>query len=134
MDFYFACGTFLLVLAIALNIALPEYVAYRTRGSVRTIVHRVDGEYITKVAQFWESNKRFPETLEETGLKEKVIGGLGHIIVLGRKGEMIVTLSGNLTKSLEGQTITFKPVVGEKLRWDCSGGTLQEKLRPDRCR
>ena len=60
--------------------------------------------------------------------------GLSPELVFARDGVMVVRFQpGN--GALSGQTIEMVPQLeGDSLRWDCTGGTLSPRSRPQACR
>jgi hypothetical protein len=109
--------------------------------------------WVKAVTAYYEQNRRFPASWLELGESPSSSGdasfdgtvtllpvsgdamGYGRV-TLGPNGALTVTLTTK-AGNLAGQTVIVRPkldVVSGKLEWDCNGGTLGAKKRPDGCR
>ncbi len=88
------------------------------------------------VTAYHEKNRRLPSRPEELGPLLPPAGdaeGYGTV-TLGTDGSVILTLTAKLS-GYAGETVLFKPDASSgKLAWDCTGGTLKAKVRPNFCR
>ncbi|MGH8741055.1 MAG: NINE protein [Burkholderiales bacterium] len=130
-------GVFFIVamLGILAAVAIPAYQDYTSRARSVGAILSVN-PWRAAVGEHFAEHKRLPDGIAD--LDRNLVPGepadrYGKPS-LGPEG--VITLTFLPTAGhMSGKTIVFRPqVAGNELVWDCSGGTLEPKYRPARCR
>lgn len=121
------------IIGVLAAVAIPAYQDYTLRSQVAVVMPLVD--QIEQVAgDYVSANSRYPDSPADIGLPEETESGPVQSVSVVDDGFEITLRSDNA--QLDGKTI----VVGayrqddDSIGWDCSGGTLDAKYRPIRCR
>lgn len=126
------------IIGILAAIALPAYQDYTVRakaseGIAEASVWKLD------VVEFAVSTNFIPNSALDAGIERKASGQYVQSIDIVEGGEIHLTYKPLLTTS-ENYTVIFRPTFERKdgrivsAEWDCTGGTLLNRYRPQRCR
>jgi Tfp pilus assembly protein PilE/Zn-dependent protease with chaperone function len=121
------------IIGILAAIAIPAYQDYTLRSQVAAAMPTI--EQIEQAAHpYVEENGAYPQTLDEIGLAESMDSEYVQYIDITEEGFEVTLRSSNAR--IDGQTIVVSAYRGEDsaIAWDCTGGTLDAKYRPVRCR
>jgi uncharacterized membrane protein YhaH (DUF805 family)/Tfp pilus assembly protein PilE len=119
-------------IGILAAVAIPAYGDYTQRAKISEVI--LTGSALrTAVTEHYLETRRLPSTVKE--LKGAPAGeSKWGKATLADNGVIVLTLSPQMGATAD-KTILLQPrVAGENLEWDCTGGTLQPKYRPARCR
>lgn len=121
------------IVGILAAIAIPAYQDYTARAKVTVALNVLDGIQ-RKVAPYVEEHEAYPESLEQVGIPESVADSPAGTIAFVEEG-IELTLRDQM-KVIDGKTIIYGAYRREDqtIGWACSGGTLEMKYRPVRCR
>jgi Zn-dependent protease with chaperone function len=120
------------VIGILAAVAIPAYQDYVVRAKVQQSLGNADG-VSAAIGAFVQARNALPPSLDAIDVAH-LAEGPDFGITLGEGGAFTVIYHG--PSVLEGATIEFVPFRAEdqSIRWRCTGGTLQLKFRPPRCR
>jgi TM2 domain-containing membrane protein YozV/type II secretory pathway pseudopilin PulG len=122
------------VVGILAAIAIPAYQDYTVRAKVSEGIVAANPWRIA-VTEYYTETKRVPASASELpgGAPAQPQNGT---IALGQRGDFTLTLNERLGSRFTGTTIVFQPGVNPdgQLSWNCAGGTLEPKYRPQTCR
>ncbi len=122
------------VIGILASIAVPAYQDYVSRSRVATAM-KTFIETRTIVEETIEQERVLPNNNKEAGLEQSISGQFVKSIQVQQNGVMTLVLEDEHNRSIHAKTIVSAPsVLGGKLQWDCSGGTLARRFRPPECR
>jgi len=121
------------LIGVLAAIAIPAYQDYTARAKVMgplAVLEQVQ----RRAAPYVEEHGAYPETFEQIGVADETADFPGGTIVLVEEG-LELTLRGQM-KVLDGKTVIYAAYRTNdgKIAWDCSGGTLEPKYRPMKCR
>lgn len=121
------------IVGILAAIAIPAYQDYTARAKV-TVAMNVLERVQQRAAPFVEENGAYPETFEQIGVPEEAVDSPAGTIAIVEEG-LEFTLRDQM-KTLDGKTIIYAAYRRDDktIAWDCSGGTLEPKYRPLKCR
>lgn len=121
------------IVGVLAAIAIPAYQDYTARAKVTGAFNMLD-RIQEKAAPFVEEHGAYPERLEQIGVPESVADGPAGSIAFVEEG-IELTLRDQM-KILDGKTIIYGAYQqdDQTIAWSCSGGTLELKYRPVRCR
>jgi Tfp pilus assembly major pilin PilA/Zn-dependent protease with chaperone function len=121
------------IIGILAAIAIPAYQDYTARSKVVVAMNALDR--VQQTAAPWvEEHGAYPENFEQIGVPTSATQTAGGTIAIVGNG-FELTLR-NTMPILNGKTIIYSAYRREdqKIAWDCSGGTLEPKYRPLKCR
>ena len=121
------------LVGILAAIALPAYADYTGRAKVQQALQGSEAMR-GEVEGFVTRTHRLPRAPSEVRLETVEYVGTLATVSLEQDGVMVVRFQpGN--GALSGQTVEIVPLLaGDSLRWDCTGGTLSPRSRPQACR
>jgi len=121
------------IFGILAAIAIPAYQDYTLRAQVAQAMPIVDA--VRAAAEpYVAEHEAFPESVEDLGVAEAYEEGPVSTVEVVDSGIAITLRSGS--SKLDGQTIVVGAYRNDDgtIGWHCMGGTLEQKLRPLRCR
>lgn len=118
------------MVGILAAVAIPAYEDYNHRARVSAVI--IHGSlWRTAVEQHYQQTKKLPSSateLRSAPPAEDQNGG----VALAESGVVVLTMK---YRRAAGKTILLRPTAsGDSVTWDCTGGTLEPKFRPARCR
>ena len=116
-------------------VAIPAYGDYTQRAQVSDVI-MAGSAWRSAVNEHYAETRKLPSSPAELrqGLAPVGADSRHGIATLGDNGVITLTLSQRMGGA-SVKTILMRPrVAGDTLEWDCTGGTLQPKYRPSRCR
>jgi len=123
------------ILAILMAIAIPAYQDYTIRAQVSEGMN-LAGAARTSVAEYWTDKGSWPSDNTEAGLE--AAGSIEGEYVTGVQvsgGDITITYGKNANTKIGGNTLILEPTdSGGSVEWTCTGGDLDNKYRPARCR
>lgn len=121
------------VVGILAAIAIPAYSDYVGRAKVQQALQGAEAMR-EEVEGFVTRTHRLPRAPSEVRLDTVAYVGTLATVSLEPEGVMVVRFqAGN--GSLSGQTVEMVPQLsGDSVHWDCTGGTLSPRSRPQACR
>ena len=120
-------------IGILAAVAIPAYGDYTHRARVSEVI-LLGSSWRTAVQEHYLDTKRFPSSAAE--LRGGAPAGESKYgrAALAPDGVIVLTLSPQMGAAAD-KTILIQPkVAGESIEWDCTGGSLEPKYRPSRCR
>lgn len=123
---------FIPIIGILAAVALPAYQDYTLRAKVNAAAPLVE-ETRTTVENVILEKKFFPSENIMAGLPENISTPQVRSIRLSAGAKLVVTY--NALSAEKAPTIIWTPKKsGNKIVWDCKGGTMQDKHRNPECR
>jgi Zn-dependent protease with chaperone function/Tfp pilus assembly protein PilE len=121
------------IVGILAAIAIPAYQDYTIRGKVTAAMQGFD-EVQRSAAPFVEEHGAYPENFEQIGVPEEVANSPYGTVAIVEEG-LELTLHSEMMQ-MDGKTILYVAYrqQDQTIGWDCSGGTLEKKYRPAKCR
>lgn len=121
------------IIGILAAIAIPQYQDYTKRTHVTEGLNLASSAK-NGVADFYSSLGHLPSTNQSAGVASAT-SIIGNAVTGVEVAAGTITISYN-DKVSAGATITLVPDVssGGSVQWNCTGGTLEAKLRPANCR
>jgi TM2 domain-containing membrane protein YozV/type II secretory pathway pseudopilin PulG len=120
------------IIGILAAIAIPAYQDYTVRAKVAEGIVAAN-PWRSAVTEYYAQTRHAPASVSELpGVPAQPQNGT---IALGQRGAFTLTLNERLGNH-NGKTIVFQPGVNPdgQLSWNCAGGTLEPKYRPQSCR
>lgn len=126
------------ILGILLAIAIPAYSDYTVRARVSEGLNLASAGK-TQVSETRLSTGSFPASNAEAGMSDTIQSTYVSGLTVGAQGVLTVTYNtaGGAIPELGGDnTIQLIPTFSTgAVQWDCvTGGTVQARFRPARCR
>lgn len=129
-----AAFLFIAMLGIVAAVAIPSYQDYVNRATVAGVIAEVKPS-LGKIETFIIRERNYPDSNREAGLAADLSSDQIKSIVVGATGVLTLTLGNAKGNALNDQTLVWVPQLrGASVRWDCSGGTLPTRFRPEACR
>jgi uncharacterized membrane protein YhaH (DUF805 family) len=123
------------VIGILAAVAIPAYQDYTYRAKISEVI-MTGSQWRTAVSEHYMQTRKMPSSSGELR-KDSVPTGESRygVVSLGPEGVVTMTLSAQMGPLAE-KTILLRPQMagGQIADWDCTGGTLQARYRPARCR
>lgn len=123
------------IIGILAAVAIPAYQDYVSRAQVSEGMNLANPAR-TAVTEYYQATGGLPDDNASAGLPDssEITGQYVAHVLVGNSGVVTVTFTGNA--QFTGDTIILvpdpTPIAG--VRWDCTGGTMDESLRPAACR
>ena len=122
------------IIAILAAISIPAYVEYKNRAEVIQAVTELEPTR-EAIENFVRQEGYLPGDNEEAGLPKKISTSRIKSVTVAQNGTLQVKLKGERGDALDDQTMLWVPQLdNDSVTWDCSGGTLSKRLRPQNCR
>jgi type IV pilus assembly protein PilA len=125
------------ILGILLAIAIPAYSDYTVRARVSEGINVAAGAKAA-VSESRLSTGAFPTTNAAAGLAATIASTYVTSVSVGAGGAITVTYNtaaGKIPEIAGANTIIFNgSFIGSTVRWECAGGTVDDRFRPARCR
>ena len=120
------------IIGILASIALPAYQDYTKRAHVTEGLSLASGAK-TAIAEYYSTNAAWPANNTSAGLDAPTtIKGTAVTGVAVADGVITATFNKKVTT---GATLQLTPTdAGGAIEWNCTGGTLDAKYRPSKCR
>jgi type IV pilus assembly protein PilA len=122
------------IIGILAAIAIPQYQDYTKRTHVTEGLNLASAAK-NGVADFYSSVGHFPSTNPSAGVAAatSITGNAVTRIDVGAGGAITITYNDKVST---GATVILVPDAssGGSIRWNCTTGTLEAKLRPANCR
>ena len=121
------------LIGVLAAIAIPAYQDYTARAKVMGSLGILE-QVRQRAAPYVEEHGAYPETFDQIGVPEAAADFPAGTISLVAEG-IELTLHDQMN-ILDGKTIIYAAyrTDDQKIAWDCSGGTLEPKYRPLKCR
>lgn len=127
-------GLFLMIMVVGIlaAIAIPAYQDYTVRAKVNQTL--LEAEAIEmEVEDFIQRTDFVPNSAIDMGLEE--VGQFTHSSWVITENAVITITFDDGVSVIAGETLTLVPYLqDEQLIWDCTGGTVVPKYRPQECR
>lgn len=126
------------IIGILAAVAIPAYQDYVTRTQVSEGFNLANSAR-TAVAETFQATGTFPADNGSAGLPSaaEITGNNVKSIEIGddpTSGTITITFSHG-RDDVNDETVIIEPSeTGGSVRWDCTGGTLEDKYRPANCR
>ena len=121
-------------MVIAYPFALPLYKAYAAKYRVANGLE-LAFDTRNKISSFILETNFWPNQNIDANLPKQINNEVIESIVIGTNAITTVTLRAEAMNTDSNKTIIFKPsLIDGKLVWNCLGGTLESKFRPDVCK
>jgi uncharacterized membrane protein YhaH (DUF805 family)/Tfp pilus assembly protein PilE len=113
-------------------VAIPAYSDYTRRAQVSAVIAH-GTLWRTAVEEHYRETNKLPASAAE--LKSAPPSADQYSSAsLGENGVIVMTLSAKMGSGAN-KTVLLRPTTaGARVTWDCTGGTLEAKYRPARCR
>jgi Zn-dependent protease with chaperone function len=123
----------IVIIGVLAAIAIPAYQDYTARANVMAALPLLD-EVQERAAPWVEEHGAYPESFEQIGVPESATDSPAGTVAIVEEG-FELTLRSEMNV-IDGKTIVYMAYRrdDQKIGWDCSGGTLEQKFRPVRCR
>jgi len=120
------------IIGILASIALPAYQDYTKRAHVTEGLSLASGAK-TAVAEYYSTKASWPANNAAAGLASaSSIKGTAVDSVTVSNGKITAKFNKKVTLNA---TLELTPTdAGGAIKWDCTGGTLDDKYRPSKCR
>ena len=122
------------IIGILAAIAIPAYSDYTVRAKVSEGLNLASAAKAA-VSETYQASSSFPSTNASAGLptSKPIVGENVSGVAVGASG--LITVSYKTDANLAGKTITMAPTANTgSITWDCTGGTVDGKYRPQKCR
>ncbi|HTF96749.1 MAG TPA: NINE protein [Cellvibrio sp.] len=124
---------FVAFIGILAAIALPAYQDYSTRAKVTTATPFIN-QTLASVEKVILEKNFLPSENVMAGLPENISNQQVRSIRLGDDAQVIVTFNA-VAAGNSAPTIIWAPTRdGDDITWDCTGGTMPDRLRTSQCR
>lgn len=121
------------ILGILLAIAIPAYSDYTIRARISEGLN-VAAAAKSAVSETRLSGNTWPATNLAAGLNNTIQSTYVQSVAVGANGEITITYR-NIDPQVNTQTIVMTPsFAGGTVRWTCTGGTVNNRFRPQNCR
>jgi type IV pilus assembly protein PilA len=123
------------ILGILLAIAIPAYNDYTIRARVSEGLN-VAAAAKSAVSETRLSNNTWPASNAAAGLPLITSINSTYVTSVGVSGAGLITIIyRNIDAQVNASTLIMTPsFAGNTVRWECSGGNLNDRFRPARCR
>jgi len=121
------------IIGILASIALPAYQDYTKRAHVTEGLSLASAAK-TSVTEYFASEAAFPSSNAMAGLAaaSTIKGTAVKSVAIGTAGIITTTFNNKVENN---KTIILKPTDQTgSIAWDCTGGTVNDKYRPSKCR
>jgi type IV pilus assembly protein PilA len=121
------------ILGILLAIAIPAYNDYTIRAKVSEGLLVASGAK-SAVSETRASTSFWPGNNDEAGIDASISSTYVSDLVVGANGTIQIVFR-NIDAQVNGSTLIMTPVFDQNtIRWECNGGTLDDRFLPARCR
>lgn len=124
---------FVAIIGVLAAIAIPAYQDYTLRAKVAAMMPVVE-KVESAAAAYVNEHGAYPNSPAAVGLPEELEAGPVSRIEVTDKGFELTLRSENTR--LDGRSIVVSAYRNDdgSISWQCVGGTLEPKYRPQRCR
>ena len=132
-----AAGLFfgVFMIGIIAAVSIPAYQDYTQRARVAGVMQSASPLQVA-VGEHWRQTRQLPNSVADLpkDLVPTEAPDRHGSATLGANGAITLTFSP-ATGRMAGKTIVLQPQAeADQLIWDCTGGTLEPRFRPARCR
>lgn len=128
------------IIGMLASLAVPVYQDYTARSKLSEII-QISKTDRTLAAAYFSETSTLPADLGSLGIQTDsdrnpyLVGDITAVVDPAEDSFSITYPVGNLGGSSVPGTLIWKAVaVGASLKWDCTGGTLPHRYRPNACR
>lgn len=123
---------FVAMIGVLAAVAIPAYQDYLFRSQIQQTLQEAEPLEL-QIEEFINQTQTIPHSGPEMGLEES--GEFTHASYRITENAVIELTFHGTSPDLDEQTLLLTPLDDAgTLIWDCSGGTVQDKLRPMACR
>jgi len=120
------------IIGIVAAAAIPAYNDYVQRSKVAQAIAAAQPA-IDRIEAFAGREKFFPDSNAQAGVDDGLAGESLASLAISENGVITMTFAAS-SDAVDGKTLLWVPALdGDAVRWDCSGGTLARRHRPNRC-
>ena len=127
-------GLFLMIMIVGIlaAIAIPAYQDYTLRAKVNQTLWEAE-EVETEVEAFIQRTDFVPNSAIDMGWEE--VGHFSYSSWVMTDNAVITITFDDSMQAIAGETLTLAPYLeDDQLVWDCTGGTVAPRYRPQECR
>ena len=129
------------IIGILAAVAIPAYQDYTVRAKMTEVIGMGSTAKVA-ISEYVQSESKWPVNAEVAGLRPTVTDYATDYVVSMAVGTStgIVTVTVNHTNvggdTATGETVIFTPTTTTSggVKWDCSGGNVDPKYLPSKCR
>ena len=125
------------ILGILLAIAIPAYSDYTVRARVSEGLNVAAAPKMA-VSETRLSRGSFPSTNAGAGVATAISSTYVTSVTVGGGGTIQITYNtaaGKIPELGGSNTLVMTPTFsGNTVRWECNGGSVEDKFKPSRCR
>ena len=122
----------MIIIGLVAVLGMPFYEQFTTKRKIENGL-LLAFETRNKITEFIQRTNFWPNQNIDAGLSKNISNDVIASLVITDNAEFTVTVHPHIINQVN-QTIIFKPnMLKGKIVWNCTGGTLNEKYRPDIC-
>ncbi len=123
---------FISIIGILAAIALPAYQDYTYRAKVTQAIMETR-PIRDAVEKYANQHEMLPDSNIMLGIDEPYVTSEGHTIQINN--EVVILEFGDKAQMIAGETLLYVPMLSDSgVTWNCTGGSLPNRLRPATCR
>ncbi len=121
------------IIGILAAIAIPAYNDYTIRAHVAESLALAQ-QTKTKATEYIVQKGKLPNSNADLELSAEIKTPFVQSIAVTTGGVIVIEYGGTQAQ-LKDKTLTLEPIIeNNELRWNCTGGTLDKRYRPQQCR